>query len=184
MRHAKSNQRLSLPSEHRQSLVHGLVKDLVVYGQIQTTFARAKAAQRLADRLVTLGKEGSVHSRRQAFRVLQDRGLVKQLFAEIAPRYGDIAGGYTRVLRLGLRRGDGAQKAVLALSRLPAGQPSVTTAPKSAEPVPQAPSSPKRSQPQQTEETEKPKTFFENLRNIWTRKKKGSPGSSHADRPR
>ena len=177
MRHAKSNQRLSLPSEHRQSVVHGLLKDLVVYGQIQTTFARAKVAQRLADRLVTLGKEGSVHSRRQAFRVLQNRTLVKQLFTEIAPRYGDVAGGYTRVLRLGLRRGDGAQKAVLALSRLPAGQPSVTAAPKSAEPGPRAPSTPKRPQPQKTEETEKPKTFFENLRHIWTRKKKGGASS-------
>ena len=184
MRHAKSNQRLSLPSEHRQAVVHNLVKDLVVHGQIQTTLARAKVAQRLADRLVTLGKDGSVHSRRQAFRVLQDRTLVKQLFAEIAPRYGDIAGGYTRVLRLGLRRGDGAQKAVLALSRLPAAQPAAPAAPKSSEPSPQAPAAPKRPQPQKTEAAEKPKTIFENLRNMWTRKKKGSAGSLHDDRPR
>ena len=184
MRHAKSNQRLSLPSEHRQSLVHGLVKDLVVYGQIQTTFARAKVAQRLADRLVTLGKEGSVHSRRQAFRVLQDRTLVKQLFAEIAPRYGDVSGGYTRVLRLGLRRGDGAQRAMLSLSRLPAGQPSMPTGTKAPETAPQAPAAPKHPQPTKAEEAEKPKTLFENLRSIWTRKKKGSVGSSHADRAR
>ena len=184
MRHAKSNQRLSLPSEHRQSLVHGLVKALVVHGQIRTTYARAKVAQRLADRLVTLGKDGSVHSRRRAFRVLQDRTLVKQLFAEIAPRFSNVSGGYTRVLRLGLRRGDGAQNAVLALSRLPVGQPSLPTAAKPTETAPQAPTAPKRPQPQKTEDAEKPKTLFENLRNIWTRKKKGSPGSSHADRPR
>ncbi len=184
MRHAKSNQRLSLPSEHRQSLVHGLVKDLVAYGQIQTTYARAKVAQRLADRLVTLGKEGSVHSRRQAFRVLQNRTLVKQLFAEIAPRYGDISGGYTRVLRLGLRRGDGAQKAVLALSRAPVGQPSVPPAPKPTEEAPHAPGARQRPPSKKTEEAKTPKTFFENLRNIWTRKKKGSAGSLHDDRPR
>ena len=173
MRHAKANQRLSLPSEHRASLVHGLVKDLVVHGQIRTTFARAKVAQRLADRLVTLGKEGSVHSRRQAFRVLQNRTLVKRLFAEIAPRYGDVSGGYTRVLRLGLRRGDGAQKAVLALSRLPEAQPAAPTTPKPAEPETKTPAAPKRPQPQKAEDTEKPKTFFDNLRNLWTRKKKG-----------
>ena len=173
MRHAKANQRLSLPSEHRASLVHGLVKDLVAYGQIRTTFARAKVAQRLADRLVTLGKEGSVHSRRQAFRVLQNRTLVKQLFAEIAPRYGDVSGGYTRVLRLGLRRGDGAQKAVLALSRLPAAQPAAPAAPKPAEPEPKAPASPKKPQAQKADDAEKPKTLFDNLRNIWTRKKRG-----------
>ena len=174
MRHGKRNQRLSRPSEHRQSLVNSLVKGLVHHGQIRTTLARAKEAQRLADRLVTLGKEGSIHSRRRAFRVLQNRTLVKRLFAEIAPRYLDVAGGYTRVTRLGLRPGDGAQEALLALSRLPAPQPAVTPGAKPA-PAPQ-PAAPKRPQPkpQKAEEGEKPKGFFEGLRNIWTRKKKGS----------
>ena len=109
MRHAKQNQRLSLPGDRRTAVLNGLVRNLVTHGRIRTTYARAKEAQRLADRMVTLGKEGSIHSRRRAFRVLQDRTLVKQLFTEIAPRYVDISGGYTRVLRLGLRHGDGAQ---------------------------------------------------------------------------
>lgn len=172
MRHRKRNQRLSRPSEHRQSLLHSLVKGLVHHGQIRTTLARAKEAQRLADRLVTLGKEGSVHSRRRAYRVLQDRTLVKRLFAEIAPRYLDVAGGYTRVTRLGLRPGDGAQKALLALSRLSALQPAVTPGAKPA-PAPQ-PAAPKRPQPQppKSEDAEKPKGFLGGLRNIWTRKKK------------
>ena len=172
MRHAKRNQRLSLPSERRAAVVNGLVKHLVIHGQIRTTYARAKEAQRLADRLVTLGKEGSIHARRRAFRILQNRSLVKQLFAEIAPRYVDISGGYTRVMRLSLRRGDGAQEALLALSRLPVAQPSIPTGPKPAR-APETPAAPKRPRPQQAEEApEKPKSFFEGLRSIWTRKKK------------
>ena len=177
MRHAKQNQRLSLPSEHRDAVLHTLVKNLVVHGQIRTTWARARAAQRLADRLVTLGKNGSVHSRRQAFRVLQDRTLVKQLFAEIAPRYVDISGGYTRVMRLGFRRGDGAQSALLALSRLPAvPAPAKGPAPSQA---PHAPEAPAKRQPAKpaAEEKEKPKGLFEGLRKIWTRKKKGAAAS-------
>ena len=172
MRHAKQSQRLSLPTDHRQAVVHNLVKNLVVHGQIKTTYARAKQAQRLADRLVTLGKDGSIHSRRQAYRVLQDRTLVKRLFADIAPRFVDVSGGYTRVTRLSLRLGDGAQLALLALSRLPALEPAVP----SQKPAPQAPA-PKGPQPEappQAETAEKPKKFFEGLRNIWTRKKKGS----------
>ena len=177
MRHAMQSQRLSLPSDRRGAVVHSLVRNLVVHGQIRTTYARAKEAQRLADRLVTLGKEGSVHARRRAFRILQDRTLVKQLFAEIAPRYVDISGGYTRVMRLGLRRGDGAQIALLALSRLPASQPAVSTGPKPAQ-APQGPAAPKRQPAKDAEqEGEKPKGLLEGLRSLWTRKKKGSLAS-------
>ena len=174
MRHATQSQRLSLPSEHRQAVLHNLVKSLVVHGHIKTTHARAKQAQRLADRLVTLGKDGSVHSRRQAYRVLQDRTLVKRLFADIAPRFADIGGGYTRVTRLSLRLGDGAQVALLAFSRLPAMEPAVPKTQKPA-PGPSAPTGPTPKAPTSAETTEKPKTFFEGLRNLWTRKKKGSP---------
>ena len=177
MRHAKRNQRLSLPSEHREAVLHALVRNLVIHGQIRTTYARAKEAQRLADRLVTLGKNGSIHSRRQAFRVLQNRSLVKQLFAEIAPRYVDISGGYTRVMRLEFRRGDGAQKALLALSRLPALQPAAPP-PKGGAQTPQPPAAPKRQPPKPAaEEKEKPKGLLQGLRDIWTRKKKGAAAS-------
>ena len=175
MRHAKRNQRLSRPGDHRQALVTGLVKSLIVHGQLETTFARAREAQRVADRLVTLGKEGSIHSRRRAFRVLQDRTLVKQLFSDIAPRYVDVRGGYTRVVRLAFRRGDGAQKALLAFSRLPVGQPAAVPGSKpSSDPKTPAPS------PEETQggvEGEKPKGFFEGLRTLWTKKKKGSGAS-------
>ncbi len=175
MRHASRSQRLSLPSEHRAAVLHNLARSVLVHGQIRTTYARAKEAQRLIDRLVTLGKEGSLHARRRAFRILQDRTLVKQLFGEIAPMFVDVSGGYTRVVRLlAPRRGDGAQLAVLALSRLPALQPARPLGRKLT-PAPQAPpTAPGRPQPQKAKQAEKPKGFFEGLRSLWTRKKKGS----------
>lgn len=119
MRHAVRSQRLSRPSDHRKALVDNLVKSLLHHGRIRTTYARAKEAQRLADRLISWGKQGSVHARRQAFRVLQDRSLVKRLFDDIAPTFNDLSGGYTRAVRLVARRGDGAQEALLTFSRLP-----------------------------------------------------------------
>lgn len=174
MRHAKNNQRLSLPTEHRQLMLNNLMKSLLEHGQIRTTYARAKQAQRMADRLVSWGKDGSVHARRQAYRILQDRTLVKQLFADVAPRFVDISGGYTRVLRLGgVRLGDGAQLAVLAFSRLPATQPAATPGTRPSR-SPQGPTAPEAPEPQKAEEGEKGKGFFEGLRGLWTRKKKGS----------
>lgn len=171
MRHATRTQRLSRPTAHRDALLHNLVKGLIVHRQIRTTYARAKEAQRMADRLVTLGKEGSIHARRRAFQVLQDRTLVKQLFSDIAPTFVDTAGGYTRVVRLSTRPGDGAELAILAFSRLP-----VPTGSKST-PAPQGPAGPGRPQPEPAKAAEKPKKFFEGLRSLWTRKKKGSAAS-------
>jgi len=145
--------------------VEGLVRSLVVHGQIRTTHARAREAQRLADRLVSWGKEGSIHARRRAFRILQDRTLVKRLFTEVAPRFVDIAGGYTRVLRLSTRRGDGAQQAVLALSRRPAAQPAPTAGPK--------PAGAARPPPPRAETPKEPKGFLEGLRRLWSRGRRG-----------
>lgn len=176
MRHATRTQRLSRPTAHRDALLHNLVKGLILHRQIRTTYARAKEAQRLADRLVTLGKEGSIHARRRAFQVLQDRTLVKQLFSDIAPTFGDAAGGYTRVVRLSTRPGDGAELAILAFSRLPAGQPARPIGSKSS-PAPQGPAGPGRPQPEPAKAAEKPKKFFEGLRSLWPRKKKGSAAS-------
>jgi large subunit ribosomal protein L17 len=176
MRHATRSQRLSLPSDRRLAVVNGLVRNLVIHGQIRTTLSRAKEAQRLADRLVKLGKEGSIHSRRRAFRILKDRTLVKQLFTDIAPRFGDVQGGYTRVVPLsGFRRGDGAEEALLALSRLPAKQPALPAAPKPA-PEPHAPAAPKKPKAEKALEAEKPKGLFEGLRGMF-RKKKGAAGA-------
>ena len=168
MRHGKRNQRLSRPSEHRGSLLNSLVKSLVEHGSITTTLARAKEAQRLADRLVSFGKDGSIHARRQAFRVLQNRTLVKQLFADIAPRFVGVPGGYTRVVRTSIRRGDGAQRALLAFSRLPAIQP--VPAQKSAG-TPKPTPEPTRPTQERSEASKKPKGLLDGLRNLWGRKK-------------
>ena len=176
MRHAKRSQALSRTSSEREALLDGLVQNLILHDQIKTTHARAKEAQRLADRLVSLGKEGSIASRRRALRVLQDRTLVKRLFTDIAPRFVDVPGGYTRVLRLPTRRGDGAQRSLLAFSRLPAIQPAVPEVLK-PQPAPKAPKTPAPSTrpalPRAEEQTQKPKGFLGGLRRLWTRKKPG-----------
>lgn len=153
--------------EQRKALVDSLVRNLVIHGQIMTTHSRAKEAQRLADRLVRFGKEGSIASRRQAFRVLRDRTLVKQLFVDIAPRFSDVPSGYTRVMRLANRRGDGAQKALLAFSRLQTAQ------------APKAPTAPQRPAPEAPKKKEEKasKGFLGGLRKLWTKKRKGSAAS-------
>lgn len=151
-------------------MLRHLIRSLVVHGQIQTTVARAKEVQRLADRLVTMGKDGSLHARRRAFQLLQDRTAVKQVFAEIAPRFLDVRGGYTRVVRTAFRRGDGAQRAVLAFSRLPAVHPAPAPGPKGA-PQPPAPAAPPRPAPKEPTAPQKPRRLFEGLRHLWTRKK-------------
>jgi large subunit ribosomal protein L17 len=152
-------------------MVEHMVRGLVLHGRIQTTHARAKEVQRVADRLVTWGKEGSLHARRMAFRVLQDRTLVKQLFSEISPRFVDCPGGYTRVIRMTPRLGDGASRAMLAFSRLPVEPPPPTTAPKAKTPAaPKGPSEPP-SAPRPEATKQKPKQLFEGLRSFWTRKR-------------
>jgi large subunit ribosomal protein L17 len=171
MRHATRSQRLSLPMNRRQALMNNLAKQLIRAGTVRTTQARAKETQRLADRLVTLGKDGSIHARRRAFRILQDRALVKRLFAEIAPRFVDVAGGYTRVVRLALRRGDGAQQALLALSRLPEGPPGPPARPRAAAAKRPSPSAPAPSAAPGPETAKQPKGFFEGLRRLWPRRK-------------
>ncbi|HEX9780263.1 MAG TPA: 50S ribosomal protein L17 [bacterium] len=177
MRHAKRNRRFSRPSEQRKALLAGLVKNLVIHGQIRTTLTRAKEAQRLAERLISLGKEGSIHARRRAFRVLQDRTLVKRVFAELAPRFQDVEGGYTRVVRLGARRGDGAPQAVLAFSRLPEA---TAARPKAHAPAAEPPSGPGPQPPKDKgRESKEPakKGLLEGLRGIWTRRK-NRPGAA------
>jgi len=108
MRHLKDGRKLNRSAAHRKALMRNLVKALLQREQIRTTDAKAKELRRWADRIVTLGKRNTVHTRRLAFAYLGSRQLVKRLFDEVAPRFQDRAGGYTRVLKLGLRRGDAA----------------------------------------------------------------------------
>lgn len=115
MRHRKDRRKLGRTSSHRKAMLENLVISLLTHQRIRTTVAKAKEARRLADRVISLAKEGSLPARRRAFGILQDRSLVKELFDEVAPRFKERAGGYTRLIRCGPRPGDGAQMAILEL---------------------------------------------------------------------
>ncbi len=108
MRHLKSGRKLNRTAAHRKALIRNLLKALVQREQIQTTDAKAKELRRWADRIVTLGKKDTLHARRLAYAQLGSRVLVSRLFDDIAPRFQNRAGGYTRIIKLGPRRGDAA----------------------------------------------------------------------------
>lgn len=113
MRHLKSGYILGRNPAHRRATLRNLVTNLVEKERIQTTLLRAKAARPLAERMITLGKRDSLHARRQAAAFLMTPGATKKLFAELAPRFAERNGGYTRIVRTGWRIGDGAELAIL-----------------------------------------------------------------------
>ncbi len=114
MRHNMSNRKLGRVSEHRRALFRNQLKSLIAHERIITTLPKAKELRPIAEKVVTLGRRAdSVHARRLAARWLTDRDLVHRLFAEIGPRFVNRPGGYTRIVKLGPRRGDGAELAVL-----------------------------------------------------------------------
>ena len=115
MRHQIGTRKLSRPTAHRKAMLRNLVKDLFSYESIRTTEAKAKEARRPAERMITLGKDGSFHARRLALRYLNDKAIVATIFDDIAPRFAGRTGGYTRILRLGPRGGDGASMVRLEL---------------------------------------------------------------------
>jgi large subunit ribosomal protein L17 len=113
MRHQKKTLKLGRTASHRKALLANQVCSLIEHQRIRTTLAKAKAARPLAERMVTLGKRGSLHARRTAFAVLRQKDAVKKLFDEIAPRTADRNGGYTRIVKLGQRKSDSAPIAYL-----------------------------------------------------------------------
>ena len=116
MRHGKQKGKLSRDSAHRKSLMMNLSREVIDHERIQTTQAKAKAVKPELERLITLAKRGDQHSRRQAMaRLGQDKFIVYKLFEEIAPRYADREGGYTRILKLGPRRSDSTEMVFLEL---------------------------------------------------------------------
>ena len=116
MRHRKSRHKLSRDSAHRRSLLRNLCRDVVEHERIRTSQAKAKAVKPQVEKLITLGKRGDLHARRQALSELgQDKFLVHKLFEEIAPRYADRDGGYTRIVKLGPRRSDSTEMVFLEL---------------------------------------------------------------------
>ncbi|OGF53017.1 MAG: 50S ribosomal protein L17 [Candidatus Fraserbacteria bacterium RBG_16_55_9] len=113
MRHRKKFRKLNRTASHRKLMLASQVKALIAHGKVDTTVTRAKESRIMAEKLITWAKQGDVHARRQVFRVLQDKDIIKKLFDEIGPRYQDRQGGYTRVLKLPPRLGDGAEMARL-----------------------------------------------------------------------
>jgi len=116
MRHLNQGRKLNRTSAHRKALFRNLVLALVKHERIKTTDAKAKELRRYADRMVTLGKRGDLAARRLAFAFMQSRDAVKRLFDDIAPRFKERKGGYTRVVKFGFRRGDAAPLSVVEFS--------------------------------------------------------------------
>lgn len=107
--------KLGRPTDQRRALLRNLTTALLEHGKIETTVTRAKEVKRMADKMVTLGKRGDLHARRQALSYITKEEVVVRLFDEIAPKYEDRQGGYTRIYKLGPRRGDSAELAVIEL---------------------------------------------------------------------
>jgi large subunit ribosomal protein L17 len=116
MRHLKSGRRLGRSSAHRSALYRNLVASLITHDRIRTTDAKAKEVRRFADRMVTLGKQGTLAARRRAAAFIRNPNAVRRLFADVSPRFADRAGGYTRIVKLGFRQGDAAQMSLIELT--------------------------------------------------------------------
>ena len=116
MRHLKAGRKLNRSAAHRRALFRNLVTALLDRGRIRTTDAKAKEIRRLTDRMITLGKRGTLAARRRALSFVRSRAVVKKLFDEIAPRFKDRAGGYTRAIKVGIRHGDAAPISVIELT--------------------------------------------------------------------
>ena len=115
MRHRKAGNKLGRNTSHRRALLRNMVTSVVIEDRIETTLAKAKAVRPLIEKMITLGKRGDLHSRRQAAAYLMTPDSVTRLFATVAPRYGDRNGGYLRIVRTGFRKGDGGEKAMIEL---------------------------------------------------------------------
>jgi len=115
MRHRNSGFKLGRNTSHRRALLRNLVTSVIIEDRVETTIAKAKAVRPLIEKMITLGKKGDLHSRRQALAFLMTDDSVKRLFDTVAPRYGDRQGGYLRIVKAGFQKGDGAEKAFIEL---------------------------------------------------------------------
>ena len=115
MRHRRAGRKLGRDSAHRRALYANLAGALIEHGRIRTTEAKAKEVRPIVEQMITLGKRGDVSAQRQAVAFLRSKGLAHTLFADVAPRFADRPGGYTRIVKIGPRQGDAAQMAYLEL---------------------------------------------------------------------
>lgn len=113
MMHGKVGRKLGRKTPHRKAMMANLCSSLIMHKRVETTLPRAKELRRVADRMITLGKRGTIHARRQAIKVLRSSRAVKIVFDDLAPAFAERMGGYTRILKLGYRRGDSAPMAMI-----------------------------------------------------------------------
>jgi large subunit ribosomal protein L17 len=115
MRHRRSGKKLGRDSAHRKALYANLAGALIEHGRIETTVTKAKAVKPIAEQMITLGRRGDLHARRQALAYLRSQEVVHKLFSDVGPRFKDRQGGYSRIVRLGPRQGDAAEMVYLEL---------------------------------------------------------------------
>ncbi|MGC9293131.1 MAG: 50S ribosomal protein L17 [Acidobacteriaceae bacterium] len=115
MRHRNAGFKLGRNTSHRRAMLRNLVTSILMEDRVHTTITKAKAARPTVEKMITLGKRGDLHARRQALAYLQTREAVTRLFDTVAPRYGERNGGYLRIIRTGFQKGDGAEKAFIEL---------------------------------------------------------------------
>ncbi len=130
MRHRVGQRKLGKPTSHRLAMLRNMATSLFIHERIRTTDAKAKELRRIAEKMITLGKRGDLHARRQAAAVLRERRATSKIFTELADRYRNTAGGYTRIVKLGPRHGDGAMVSLIELVQpgsKPAGKRKKTT---------------------------------------------------------
>lgn len=123
MRHKVGNRKLQRPTAHRMAMLRNMVTSLLQHERITTTVPKAKEAKKMAEKVITLGKKGGVHNVRLAQRVVRDRDVLQKVFGELKDRYSKRAGGYTRLMRAGFRKGDAADIAILELVDRPEAAP-------------------------------------------------------------
>lgn len=109
------SRKLGRASDHRKAMLRAMVTYLLENGKIETTVTRAKEVRAMTEKMITLGKTNDLHSKRQAFAYITKEEVVKKLFDEISPKYADVNGGYTRIVKIGPRRGDAAEMAIIKL---------------------------------------------------------------------
>ena len=156
MRHRVAGRKLSRHTQHRKLMFRNMLVSLLQHERIKTTLAKGKELRGWVDRIISLGKKGTLHARRQAFAILRDKGIVKKLFEEIVPRLKDREGGYTRIYKMGWRQGDGAPLSLIELATLsPPQEKKKSTVEKAKEVIGKV--APKRKGKEEKKEKEKAK---------------------------
>ncbi len=117
MRHRNTGRKLGRTSSHREAMLRNMVTSLLKYEKITTTDAKAKELRKVAEKMITLGKRGDLHARRQALSFVRDKEIVAKLFDELSTRYRDYTGGYTRIMKMGNRTGDNAPMSIIEFIR-------------------------------------------------------------------